>query len=105
METESVSKLDGNVQRGSLLASFPRDFPRENEEGNRGRVGTSTLGERKRAFLGRLDEEKRTERDRGEEVEKAVEPCWKLLKSARARDGSGSEGRNERKGGRTERIV
>lgn len=44
METESVSKLDGNVQRGSLLASFPRDFPRENEEGNRGRVGTSTLG-------------------------------------------------------------
>lgn len=94
MSRNSMETCNG----GSLLASFPRDFPRGNEEGSR----ESREGWRKvhaRAFLHRLDEggnrQRERERDRGEEVEKAVEPCWKLLKSTRARDGSGSGGRNE----------
>lgn len=86
-----------------VFRAISREKTRKGIEGGLERPRSGRRG--KEAFLGRLDEEKRTERDRGEEVEKAVEPCWKLLKSARARDGSGSEGRNERKGGRTERIV
>lgn len=74
-----------------------RAISREKTRKDRRRVGTSTGRRgRKRAFLGRLDEEKR----RGVEVEKALEPCWKLLKSTRARDRrGGTRGKDERRRG------
>lgn len=74
-----------------------RAISREETRKDRGRVGgRSTLGHSSTGWTKEgTDREREREKDRGEEVEKAVEPCWKLLKSTRARDGSGSGGRNE----------
>lgn len=92
---------------GSLLASFPRDFPRGNEEGSR----ESREGWRKvhaRAFLRRLDEggNRQRERERGI-VGRKSKKLWSRVGSflsRRAREMAPDQGGGTKKG-RRERIV
>lgn len=85
--------------RGSLLASFPRDFPRENEEGLRVRDWSETSAFGWKASIPRVESRIG---DRGRSRENSV---GSFLTRSRCAEGARSPGKREDRGKGEERLA
>ena len=84
-EREGRSPME-TCARGSLLASFPRDFPRENEKGLRVRDWSETSALGWKVSIPSVGSRRKRERERGFWWKKSKKLGRELLKSKSTRE-------------------